>query len=97
MLNHCKNNAIHCKINDICIAWTLTLCKNKRVFLYCPGGGVCYPPPEPLLPPSVVVRYCLYNRVQKPKRRLAAPRRLGPSKTPSKSSIIGTDTHTEHK
>ena len=37
------------------------------------------------------------NRVQKPKRCLAAPRRLGPSKTPSKSSITRTDTHTEHK
>ena len=31
MLSHCKNNAIHCKINDICIAWTLIHCKNNAI------------------------------------------------------------------
>ena len=29
MLNHCKNNVIQCKINDICIAWMLNHCKNN--------------------------------------------------------------------
>ena len=31
MLIHCKNNAIHCKINDICIEWMLILCKNNSI------------------------------------------------------------------
>ena len=31
MLSHCKNNAIHCKVNDSCIAWTLTHCKNNAI------------------------------------------------------------------
>ena len=31
MLNHCKNNVIHYKINDICIAWMLNHCKNIAI------------------------------------------------------------------
>ena len=30
---HCKNNAIHRKINDICIAWMLNHCKNNVIHL----------------------------------------------------------------
>ena len=39
MLSHCKNNVIHCKINDICIAWTLTLCKNNAI--HCENNDIC--------------------------------------------------------
>ena len=28
---HCKNNAIHEKINDTCIDWALILCKNNKI------------------------------------------------------------------
>ena len=31
MLNHCKNNTIPCKINDICIARMLNHCKNNVI------------------------------------------------------------------
>ena len=31
MLIHCKNNASHCKINDICIAWILNHYKNNTI------------------------------------------------------------------
>ena len=31
VLVHCKNNAIHCNINDICIAWVLIHCKNNAI------------------------------------------------------------------
>ena len=31
VLNHCKNNVIHCKTNDICIAWMLSHCKNNAI------------------------------------------------------------------
>ena len=31
MLIHCKNNAIHHKINDLCIAWMLINRKNNSI------------------------------------------------------------------
>ena len=66
-------------------------------FFYCPAGGVCHPPLTPPQCGGKILPTFSQNRVQKPKRRLAARRRLGPSKTPSKSNIIGTDTHTEYQ
>jgi len=39
MLNHCRNNAIHCKINDICIAWMLNHCKNNAI--HCKINDIC--------------------------------------------------------
>ena len=33
MLIHCKNNAIHCKIIDICISWMLIHCKTMLYVL----------------------------------------------------------------
>ena len=39
MLSNCKNNAMLCKINDACIAWTLTYCKNNA--LDCKINDIC--------------------------------------------------------
>ena len=39
MLNHCKNNAIHRKINDISIVWMLNPCKNKVI--HCKINDIC--------------------------------------------------------
>ena len=40
MLNHLKNDVIHCKLNDICIANT-----NKRLpYFYAPIQINCYAP-----------------------------------------------------
>ena len=39
MLNHCKNNAIHYKINDISIAWMLNHCKNNVI--QCKINDIC--------------------------------------------------------
>ena len=39
MLNRCKNNVIHNKINDICIAWILNHCKNNAI--HCKINDIC--------------------------------------------------------
>ena len=39
MLNHCKNNVIHRKINGICIAWMLNHCKNNAI--HCKINDIC--------------------------------------------------------
>ena len=39
VLNHCTNNVIHCKINDICIAWMLSHCKNNAI--HCKLNDIC--------------------------------------------------------
>ena len=39
MLIHCKNNAIHCDINDMCIAWVLIDCKNNAI--HCNINDIC--------------------------------------------------------
>ena len=39
MLVHCKNIAIHCKINDMCIAVMLSHCKNN--VNHCKINDIC--------------------------------------------------------
>ena len=39
MLSQCKNNAIHSRINDICIARPLSHHKNNSI--HCEINGIC--------------------------------------------------------
>jgi hypothetical protein len=48
VLSHCKINAIHCNINDICIVCVLIHCKNNAIhcnindiyiYIYCMGAN----------------------------------------------------------
>ena len=39
MLSHCKDNAIHCKMNDVSIAWMPIHCKNNAI--HCKINDTC--------------------------------------------------------